>query len=131
MEHTISSGLKITFLIHFILGAAFGLVYLLIPEVYGDLIGWEVTEPIMHRIIGAALIGISISSLLAFKTPLWSNVRIIVIMEICWTVLASLVMLWGMLFASLPSMGWMNTGFMIIFAVLFVLYFFKEKGRVN
>jgi len=128
MENQISSGLKITFLIHFILGLVFGLVYLFIPEFYGEMIGWEVTEPIMHRVVGAALVGISISSLLAFKNPSWDKVRITVIMEICWTVIAALTMLWGMLFADLPAMGWMNTGFMIIFAVFFSMFYFKEKN---
>ncbi len=127
METQISSGLKITFLVHFILGALFGLVYLLIPEFYGELVGWDVTEPIMHRIVGAALIGMSISSWLAFKNPFWDRVKITVIMEIFWTAVAAVAMLRGMLFLKLPAIGWMNTIFMIAFAVLFILFYFREK----
>jgi len=40
MNMPISSGLRTTFLVHVIVGAFFGLVYLLIPDVWGNLIGW-------------------------------------------------------------------------------------------
>ncbi len=126
MEKQISSGLKTTFLVHFIVALIFGLTYLLIPEVWGNLINWPVKEPPVYRLLGAALLGFGVSSWFAYKETAWEKVKIVVQMEIAWTILGTLVMLWGLLFAGLPVMGWVNAVILAAFAVAFV-YFYSRK----
>jgi hypothetical protein len=41
----ISERLKITFLVHFVVGFLFGLIDLLIPELWGNLTNWPVQDP--------------------------------------------------------------------------------------
>jgi hypothetical protein len=127
MEKKISSGLKNLFLVHFILAVVFGLVYLLIPVLYGKMVNWPIEDPPVYRLVGAALIGYGASSWFAFKNPFWAKVELVVLGEIVWCVVGSLVMLWGMFFAGLPVIGWMNTGFLIIFAIGFIHFYIKEK----
>jgi drug/metabolite transporter (DMT)-like permease len=127
MGKQISSGLKTLFLIHFIVGILFGAVLFLIPLVYGSIINWTVKDPGAFRLIGAAMLGISCTSLLAYKNPDWDKVRITVILEIIWTVLGTLAMVWAILFEGFPPITWMNAGIFIVFAVFFLVFYAREK----
>jgi hypothetical protein len=123
MEKQVSTGLKTTFLIHFIVALIFGLIYLLIPEMWGNLISWPVTDPPIYRLLGAAILGFGTSSWLAYKETAWEKVRIVVQMEIAWTILGALVVLWGLIFAGLPAFGWVNAVILAGFAAAFsILY---------
>jgi hypothetical protein len=123
MEKQVSTGLKTTFLVHFIVALIFGLIYLLIPEMWGNLISWPVTEPPIYRLLGAAILGFGTSSWLAYKETAWEKVRIVVQMEIAWTILGALVVLWGLIFAGLPAFGWVNAVILAGFAAAFsILY---------
>lgn len=123
MEKQVSSGLKTTFLVHFIVALVFGLIYLLIPDVWGNLIAWPVKEPAIYRLLGAALLGFGVSSWFSYKEATWEKVKIVVQMEIAWTILGTLVMLWGLIFAGLPVFGWANAVILAAFAVAFVYFY--------
>ena len=125
MEKQFTSGLRVTFLIHFIVALIFGLIYLLIPKVWGNLINWPVKEPEAYRLIGAAILGFGTSSWFAYKETAWERVKIVVQMEIVWTILATLVLLWGLIFAGLPGFGWVNAIIMACFAVAFTVFYFR------
>lgn len=105
MEKNISSGLKNLFLVHMIIGGIFGLIFLLIPDIWGNLIGWPVNESVIYRLFAAAIWGFTASSWFAYKEKAWENVKIIVQMEIVWLVLGALVTLWGLFFANAPTFG--------------------------
>jgi hypothetical protein len=77
----------------------------------------------MTRLVGAAILGFTSSSWWAYKESSWEKVKIIVQMEIVWTVLATLVLLWGLLFAGLPALEWLNAIIMAAFAVAFSIFY--------
>ncbi len=126
MEKQILPGLKTAFLAHFIVGTIFGIIYLLIPEAWGNLIGWPIKEAMPYRLIGAAILGFASSSWLAYNETAWERVKIVVEMEIVWTVLGTLVMLGGLFFAGLPAIGWVNAIILGGFAVAFGFFYFRE-----
>ena len=127
MEKQSSKGLKNLFLFHFIVAIVFGLTYLLIPETFASIVQWPLRETFPYRLLGAALLGFGVSSWLAFKNPLWESVKIVVVMEIVWCGLGTLVMLWGMFTQGLPAIGWLNTVLMAFFTVTFGYYLISEK----
>ena len=123
MEKKIKPGLKYTFLAHFIVGLIFGLVYLLIPQTYETMFRWPVPDPLVYRLLGAALLGFATSSILAYRETAWEKVIIVVRMEIVWLALAVLVMLYGMLIVGMPGIGWLNTVLLAAFLVAFSLFY--------
>jgi hypothetical protein len=125
MDKQISKGLKTTFLIHIIVGLIFGLTMLLYPQAWASF-GVQVKEPEMYRLVGAAILGFTASSWWAYKETLWDKVKIIVQTEIVWTSLAALVILYGLLFAGLPAIEWLNFALMAGFAIAFA-YFNSQK----
>jgi hypothetical protein len=123
MEKQIHSGLKITFLVHFVVGLVFGLMYLFFPKGWGNLVNWPVQEPFIYQVVGAAILGYATSSILAYRETNWEKVIIVVRMEIVWTVLGTLAMLWGVIFGGAPAIGWLNAIILGGFAVAFSIFY--------
>jgi hypothetical protein len=122
----ISSGLRTLFLVHFIVALIFGLADLLIPATFMGWFGMTVPDVNPYRLVGAAVLAFGASSWLGYKAAGWDDVRIIVQTEIVWTVLASVVLLYGVLFAGLAAAFWINAIIMIVFAIAFI-YFYSKK----
>jgi hypothetical protein len=116
-------GLRATFLAHAIAACAFGLIFLFIPDVWGDLVNWPADDTAPYRLMGAAMLGYGASSILAYRETDWDKVVIVVRMEIVWTALATLVMLWAVIFDGAPVIGWLYVGLMAIWAILFSLFY--------
>lgn len=126
MEKNISSGLKNLFLVHMIVGAIFGFIFLLIPEIWGNMIGWPVKEPVIYRLLAAAIWGLTASSWFAYKETVWEKVKIVVQMEIVWLVLGALVALWGFFFAGASALGsWLY--FVILAGLAAAFSFFYSR----
>ena len=126
MNTKLSQGLKTTFLIHFIVALLFGLGYLLIPTTVGNWYGLDVQEPAIYRLLGGALLGFAASSWLSYQATDWESVRIVVVMEIVWTVLGTLVMLYALLYAGFPVLGWINAIILAAFAVAFGWFYYRK-----
>jgi len=122
-------GLKITFLVHFIVAAIFGLVLLLIPDTYASLTAFPIQHPAvtgLTRLLGAAFLGFAASSWFAYKETLWERVKIVVQMEIIWAILGALAILWGLFFAGFPVGYWMNVAILLAFAIVFIIFYSRK-----
>lgn len=125
MDKPIASGLRTTFLIHLIAGALFGLAFLLIPEVYGNLIGWPVKDAFFTRMFGAALLSIVVTSWFGYKATTWASVKIVIQMEMVWTVLGTVLTLGGIFMMGLPAIAWLNALILAAFFVAFAYFYTK------
>ena len=125
MEKQIPKGLKITFLVHFITAGIFGAGFLLIPEMLTEMVGARAMEPSTFRLVGAAMLAFAASSWLAYRQPVWEKVKIVVQIEIVWTVLGVLATLWGLMFEGLPAADWMNVVILGAFAVAFAAFYYR------
>ena len=123
MEVRMSLGLKYTFLGHAIIATFFGLVYLFIPETWNELIKWPMEEIDAYRLLGAAILGYGTSSWLAYRATTKEAVLIIVRMELVWTALGAIVLLFGVLSDRLPNFAWVNIIIFAAFAVLFSVFY--------
>ncbi len=117
---TVSSVLKYTFLLHFLVTIFFGLAYFLIPDIFLAMIAWPL-EVSMSRVFGAVFIGVAISSLYGFRAESWDRVEIVVLMEIVLTLFGLIAMIWNMLtILTLPLIGWAFAGLFGLFFILFL-----------
>ena len=122
-----SNWLKYTFIIHIVIGFGFGLAFLLVPEEFLALIGWEpaIFDPV-NRVFGAAIIGLTSGSILALLDRDWDKVKILVRIELVWLPLGMIAMIFGMFTSDYPVFGWVNV---LVLAFLFVLFgvgYYKE-----
>jgi len=61
---TVPEGLRTWFVIHFVVDVLVAIPLLLFPQVFLNLFAWKTYDPIMTRLVGAALMGIGVESLL-------------------------------------------------------------------
>jgi hypothetical protein len=120
-------GIKVTFLIHFIVGLIMGIVFLLFPIEFGTLMGLSIGEPEMWRLLGAAVTGFAISSIFAAREKEWVKVKILVEAEIIWTILGTIVLGYWLLFASGPVLGWLFFVLFTAFAVAFIFFYYQQE----
>lgn len=127
MGKPITSGLKVLFLIHALVGLLFGLGFLVIPA---TLVGWfnmPLTEEPYLRLIGAAILGYSATSLVAYQAHYWSEVKIAVQGEFVWTGLAATLSLWFVLDSIWPAAGWLIFSLMALFFIAFGYFYWREE----
>ena len=108
---------------HFVVGLIFGLIDLLIPEVWGNLTNWPVQDPTMYRLVGAAILAFAASSILAYRESDWEKVVLIVRTEIFWTALPTLVFLVALIFGDAPAIAWLYALLMAGFCAAFSLFY--------
>ena len=128
MATRVSSGLKTTFLLHALFGSILGAIYLLAPGRWGAIIGWPAAQPFDHRVIGCAFLAFGFASWLACGEDAWERVRIVVLMEILFCVLATLLMIWGLLTLPMPALGWLYVLAVGLFAAAFALFYRQHAG---
>ena len=122
-----SQSLRITFIIHAIVAFILGLGLLAAPGQFLDIFGWQPVDPLMARMLGAALLALGWGSVRGYRAATWDEVEILVEVESAFTVLASVGLLRHLLVASWPWYVWMIFAFFVIFAVSFVYHLVKKK----
>jgi len=119
----IPSGLKTWFVIHFVADMLFGIPLLLLPELILPWFGWESFDPVMPRLVGAALLGIGGESLFSRNAPR-AVFEALLRLKIIWASTAILALGLGILKGGPPA-AW---GFLAIFVgFLGVWIYFRIK----
>ncbi len=124
-----SRGLRIVFLVHAIVSVISGIVMYIVPGTWASSADWAPFDPAITRIYGAALLALALSSWLGFRATSWEEVRIVVQMEIAFTVLGALGGLYEVLFADAPSSAWASVVIFVAFAIAWFFYYRREAKR--
>ena len=138
MENTISKGLRNTFLFHTIVSAVLGLSLYVVPGRVLAILGWipekyELTvggttvsapgtflvDPVITRVLGAALLALAFASFLGWRAKEHQEVSILVLLELVFCVLAlvAFVVRIVTLGLTLPVIGWVLIVILLAFAV--------------
>jgi hypothetical protein len=124
---------KLTFIIHFVIGLIFTILFW-IPDItiplYTGISGLTLETHAMSLTIGSLFAGFTVSSLFGFLVKEWKQVKIIVISEIIW--------LLGNLVASIISfnvftlsMAILTIIITVIMLLLFILSFLQQEDMMN
>jgi hypothetical protein len=135
MDKPISSLLKTTFLIHFIISLVLGLAIFIVPGRTLTLIGWvpdtvpvpntELTVPgtiyvdaVISRLLGAATLALAFSSYLGWRARTWGQVSLIVQAEMVFCVLGAMGMIASFFLAEreIPIFGFVELVILLAFA---------------
>ena len=118
---SISNTLKYIFLIHFLISLVFGVLFFLSPEYIVTATGWPFLDPVTGRVVGAMFLGWAFTSLFGYRATEWSEVKIVVIGDIIWTLFASVAFVWMM--AIHPTIPILAIGLYLSLSVLFFIMF--------
>ncbi|MHA1958603.1 MAG: hypothetical protein ACW99U_00070 [Candidatus Thorarchaeota archaeon] len=127
MSGEIPSFAKYIFLLGFIVSLIFGAWYFVVPESWSTITGWP-DESSTLRMMGSFLLTLAVAALLAYRAESWKEVELYVLMIIIWTILGIVGMLWNYATMTLPIAGWLNTGLLALFLVLYLYVYFQGKG---
>ena len=124
-----SKGLKITFLIHAIISLVIGIGLYIIPRPLGEMVDWMPFDPTMMRMFGGALLALAVSSWLCYRAASWEQVRIVVVMEIAFTILGVLGGLYAVLADDAPPFTWVQVVIAAVFAILWIYFYTKAPKK--
>ncbi|MHA2208220.1 MAG: hypothetical protein ACXABV_03540 [Candidatus Thorarchaeota archaeon] len=127
MSGEIPSYAKYIFLLGFITAMIFGVWAFLSPESYSAITGWPL-ESASTRLVGSFLITFGFAAILAFRATSWKEVELYVLMIIMWTILGSIAMVWSTLVVPLPIIGWLLTGLLMMFFVLYLYVYMQGRS---
>ena len=113
------------FVLHFVADIVFALPLLVAPAWLLGLFGWEVIDPFTARLVGAALVGIGVESLLGRNASAASFLTMLRL-KILWSATATLAILVSMLEGA-PLLGWVIFAIFAAFHLLWVYWFFRLR----
>lgn len=107
------------FVLHFAFDIVFAIPLLLIPEVIMPIFGWTVVDPITSRLVGAALLGIGVESLIG-RNASREVFKAMLNLKILWASGAVLGIGLGLI-AGAPPAAWL---FLVIFAGFLIVWIY-------
>jgi hypothetical protein len=121
--------LRITFIIHIIIGLVFGIGFLLVPELLYPIFELTFADPNV-RTFGAMIIALTIGSILSLMAKDWEQVKIVVEIELVFTLLGPIAMIYHMFVPPTPGvMMWGPIAILLITWVLFLISYLQEKKK--
>ncbi|MFW9965466.1 MAG: hypothetical protein ACFFCX_17970 [Candidatus Sifarchaeia archaeon] len=124
MSGELPSFAKYIFLLGFIVSVIIGGWSFLSPESWSAITEWPL-EVVSIRMVGSLLLMLAIAAILAFRAKSWKEVEIYVMMVIIWTIIGIVGLVWNIAVVGLPLIGWLNTGLLVLFFVLYTYVYYK------
>jgi hypothetical protein len=120
MDKTVPNGLRTWFVIHFAADVLFAIPLLFFPHALLNIFAWGTYDPIMARLVGAALMGIGIESFLGRNADAHTY-REMLNLKIIWASCALFAFGAGITEGAAP-IAWVLMGIFGVFWVTWVYY---------
>ena len=122
-----TKSLKLTFLVHAIVSLVLGAVLLIIPGRFLEALGWAPIDPIISRILGAALLALAFGSYRGWQARERAQVIVLVQMEAIFTLLACAGLLRHLLLPGRwPVVPWLAFAVFALFAIAWLYALVKR-----
>lgn len=126
MSGELPSFAKYVFLLGFIVSLIMGAWSFLSPESWSAITEWP-DETAAIRVVGSLLLMLAVAAILAFRAKTWKEVELYVQMIIIWTLIGTIGMIWSTVVLALPLIGWLITGLLLLFFVLYIYVYYRCK----
>ena len=113
--------LRVLFPVHAVIALVSGAPLLLAPGRFLDWVGWAPVDPLLTRLLGAALLALAWSSFRGWRAKERSQVAILIEAEVIFTVLSCAGLLRHLLNASYPLLVWGLFAVLLVFAIAWVV----------
>jgi len=120
INEKVPNGLRTWFVIHFAADILFGIPLLFFPHLPLSMLGWTTYDPLTSRLVGAALMGIGLESLLG-RNASAETFRAMLNLKIIWASSAIFGIV-AALFEGAPPVTWAFLGIFVIFWVVWIYY---------
>jgi hypothetical protein len=124
-----SKALKYTFVVHAIVSFLFGVPLLLAPGSFLGLFGWAPIDPLISRLLGAAVLALAWGSVRGSQAMEVLQVKTLVEMEMVYTILGCVGLLRHLLIAYYPWYVWTIFVVLALFAIAWIVFFFKIRRK--
>ena len=116
------------FIAHGIIDILFAIPMLIIPEAFLEALGWQVIDPMVARVVAAALIGIGGESLIAMRAE-FCSIKSMLELKILWSVAAIIGLVISAVMADVVPWGvWPIGGIFVIFSAVWIIWRFRISG---
>jgi hypothetical protein len=115
-----SKSLRTVFLIHAVVGVIFGVPMLIAPGRILIWLGWSPIDPVVSRLLGAALLALAWSSFRGWGAEDRARVALLLETEAVFTVLGCIGLLRHLLFFAYPVPPWIVLVIMALFAAAWI-----------
>jgi hypothetical protein len=112
-----SKAAKAIFLIDAIASLVIGAFLLIIPGRTLTAIGWVPFDPLMTRLLGAALLALAWGSFRGWRATQYQQVAILVEVQAIFATLGAIGLLRHLLIAWFPPLGWITFGLLAVTAL--------------
>lgn len=114
---------RIWIIVSFIVDMLFGVPLLLVPHDLAAVFGFEDQGVFVLRLLGAAIIGVGMGSVLVCREH-GCGLHAIVNLKLVWTILSAAAILWS-IFDGAPQAAWLFFGIFCAFAVVWAYFRWK------
>jgi hypothetical protein len=124
-----SKWLKVLFLVHAVVALVFGAPLLLVPGRFETWLQRAPIDPIVSRLLGAALLGMAWASFRAWSAREWSQVALLVELGVVFDGLACLGLLRHLTTANYPVLVWALFGLFLAFTLAWLVVLLPHVKR--
>lgn len=121
-----SKGLKYLFLVHCVVAILFGAPLLVAPGRFLELFGWAPVDPLISRVLGAALLALAWSSFRGWQAAERTQVARLIELEAVFTILGCVGLGRHLVVATWPLVVWAVFAVLAVFAAAWVLALLRK-----
>jgi hypothetical protein len=124
-----SKALRATFAVHCIVSLVIGALLLLIPGRVLTGLDWAPIDPLISRLLGAALLALAWGSFRGWRATDRAQAAVVLEIEAAFTVLGCVGWLRHLLFARWPLVVWVPFAVLLAFAAAWVVFLARGRAR--
>ncbi len=128
-----SKGLKIILIVDIVVAIYYGVMYLLLPELYYQMNDAPAFDLHMWRLFGGTLFVLGIAGIIALKRGEWEAVKPLIEVVILWLIMVAVLdIIWVLTVSASPTYvrSISTTIVLLIILIIANIYFYQREGKL-